>query len=82
MAISHRLHSPMDVRPDEGANEKPKRIVFLSVEGNDTEKDYFTHVHKYREVLGIQSIVHVETLSRWSSDTQSTPEQVLDLLTE
>ena len=34
MAISHRLHSSMYERPDEGADQKPKRIVFLSVEAD------------------------------------------------
>lgn len=80
MAISHRLHSPMDVRPDENINESPKRIVFLSVEGNCTEKDYFNLIEKYREQLGINSLVHVETLSRYSSDTCSDPEKVYSLL--
>ena len=82
MAISHRLHSSMYERPDEGADQKPKRIVFLSVEGNTTEKDYFRFVNKYRDQLSVQSVIHIEILSRWSSDTLSNPDQVLGLLHE
>lgn len=82
MAISHRLHSSMYERPDEGADQKPKRIVFLSVEGNTTEKDYFRFVNKYRDQLSIQSVIHIEILSRWSDDTLSNPDQVLGLLHE
>lgn len=82
MAISHRLHSPMDVRPDDEINEAPKRIIFLSVEGNETEKNYFNCVDKYREVLGIQSLVHVEILSRFQRDGKSDPQQVFELLQE
>lgn len=78
MAISHRLRSSMYERPDEEVNEKPKRIVFLSVEGNVTEKNYFDLINKYKEKLGIKSIVHLETLSR--EDTKSDPASVLELL--
>ena len=78
MAISHRLQSTMYKRPDEGVNEKPKRIVFLSMEGDRTEKDYFDLINKFRESLGIKSIVHIETLSR--RDTRSDPKSVLALL--
>ena len=60
--ISYRLKSSMDLRPDEGTNEKPKRIIFLSVEGNVTETKYFTLVQKYREQLGAKSIVYIEVL--------------------
>ena len=78
MAVSHRLQSSMYERPDEGINEPPKRIVFLSVEGDKTENDYFSLINRYRESIGIQSIVHIETLSR--RDTRSDPKSVLALL--
>jgi len=81
MAISHRLHSPMDVRPDDKLEETPKKIVFLSVEG-ETEKDYFTHIHNYRQALGIETIVHIETLSKLTRDGKSDPNQVFELLQE
>lgn len=79
MALSRRLRNSMDVRPDEGSNEKPKRIIFLSVEGNVTEKNYLNLVNKYRTQLGIRSVVHIETLSR-GKDTRSDPKSVLGLL--
>ncbi|MCM1149757.1 MAG: RloB family protein [Butyricicoccus sp.] len=79
MAISHRLRSYMNKRPDEGMEENPRRIVFLSVEGNVTEKNYLDYVNKFRIQLGINSVVHIETLSR-GADTRSDPKSVLGLL--
>mgnify|MGYP007011901439 FL=1 len=79
MAISHRLHSSMDIRPDDNLEETPKRIIFLSVEGN-TERDYFNFINLYRKEIGIESLVHIETLSKLSRDGKSDPEQVFDLL--
>lgn len=81
MAISYRLHSSMDIRPDNNMEEMPKKVVFLSVEGN-TEKNYFDFIDKYRKEIGIESLVHIETLSKLSKDGQSDPEQVFDLLNE
>lgn len=82
MAISHRLHTPMDQRPGDGRELHPKRIVFLSVEGNRTEKDYFELVNRFKNELNIQSVIHIEVLSRWSKDTQSDPRHVFALLQE
>lgn len=79
MALSHRLRNSMDVRSDEGIDEKPKRIAFLSVEGTVTEKNYLNLINKYRTQLGIKSVVHIETLSR-GSDTSSDPKSVWNLL--
>jgi len=81
MALSHRLSSSMNTRPDEGIDEPPKRIVFLSVEGNVTEKNYLNLVNKYRTQLRINTVVHIETLSR-GKDTHSDPKSVLGLLEE
>ncbi len=82
MAVSRRLHTPMTIRPDDEINESPKRVAFLSVEGNCTERDYFKYIEKYKEQLGINSLVHVETLSKYSADTCSDPEEVYNLLNE
>ena len=78
-----RLHSDSISRPDD-ANEKerPKRIVFLSVEGNITDGDYFTCIRDMRHQLGIKSIVLVEVLTRAENDTDSSPEAVLELMEE
>lgn len=80
MTISHRLRSPMFERADDGINEEPKRIVFLSVEGSVTEKNYFDCINRYKEAIGVQSVVFIETLAR--TDTRSDPGSVLQLLEE
>ena len=83
MGNSFRLKSDaMFVRPEELNKEPPLRIVFLSVEGNKTERNYFEWVEKYREQLGIKAKVHVHSLCRAKDDTLSAPEHVLELLEE
>lgn len=72
----------MFARPEESNKEPPLRIVFLSVEGNKTEQNYFEWIEKYREQLGIKSRIHVHSLRRSQNDTLSAPEQVLELLEE
>jgi len=72
----------MFVRPEESKKQSPLRIVFLSVEGNKTEQNYFEWIEKYREQLGIKSMVHVHPLRRSKNDTLSAPEHVLELLEE
>lgn len=66
----------------EEQTEKPANIIFLSVEGNNTEIDYLKHLNRNRELLGIKSRVEVEVLRRRASDTKSDPSSVLELLTE
>lgn len=78
MAISTRLKTPMNTRPDADQNSEPLRIVFLSVEGNVTEKNYFDYVNKFRRRLGIHSLVKIETLNR--KDTRSDIESVYSLI--
>lgn len=83
MNNSFRLKSDaMFKRPEELNKEPPFRIVFLSVEGNNTERDYFEWIERYREQLGIKARVHVHSLRRSQNDTLSAPEQVLELLEE
>ena len=78
-----RLHSDSISRPDDAKEkERPKRIVFLSVEGNITEGDYFTCISDKKTQLGIKSIVLVEVLTRAANDTDSSPEAVLELMEE
>ena len=55
-------------------------VVFLSTEGTKTEVQYFHFIEQYREQLGIDAIIHIEVLRR--HDTNSEPENVLDLLEE
>lgn len=76
-----RLHSETK-RFDDTDKIDPYRIVFLSVEGNVTEGDYFNCVKAFRSQLGIKSIVQVEVLTRATNDTDSSPDAVLELMEE
>lgn len=83
MEKSFRLSSDgMFSRPEEIFPETPLRIIFLSVEGNVTEQNYFGWLEKYREKLGIKTGVHVHPLRRGKRDNFSAPAQVLELLDE
>lgn len=80
MSLPYRLGSnSLFIRPHENSIE-PRRVVFLSTEGTKTEVQYFKFIEKYREQIGIDAIVHVEVLRRY--DTNSDPENVLELLEE
>lgn len=83
MTLSHRLSSSMFERPEENQRIKPNRIIFLSVEGTHTEKDYFRWVEKYKDKLGIDgTLIQIEVLSRSTCDTKSDPQSVVELLEE
>lgn len=69
-------------RMDDEVNESPLRIVFLSVEGNKTERQYFEYIEKYRNKLGIKASVHIHPLQRAKRDNLSAPQDVLELLEE
>lgn len=80
---SFRLKSDtMFARNEEDNQESSRKIVFLSVEGNKTEQQYFEYVEKYRTQLKIKSVVHVHPLRRRKRDNLSAPESVLELLEE
>lgn len=80
MSLPYRLGSgSLFKRPNEDSLE-PKRVVFLSAEGTLTEVNYFKYIEQFREQLGIDTIVHVEVLRKY--DTQSDPDHVLELLEE
>lgn len=54
---SFRLKSEtMFTRSEEYEQEPPLKIVFLSVEGNKTEQQYFEYIEKYRDYLGIKKL--------------------------
>lgn len=83
MQNSFRLKSnDMFSRPEEENQEAPLRIVFLSVEGNKTECQYFDLIEKYRSDLKIKKGVHICPLKRAKDDNNSAPERVLELLDE
>lgn len=82
MKNKFRLTSSAYERPEENNQEDFLKVVFLSVEGNKTEQQYFEYVDKYRKKLGIRPIVHVYSLQRSEQDTSSDPKHVLELLEE
>lgn len=76
MAIPRRLNSGN--RFERSKNRDVKRVVFLSVEGNVTEPQYFGYVKAFQKELGIKSVVELHVLQR--QDTSSSPFKVLELL--
>ena len=74
----YRLRSSAFTRPDEEVSIPPKRVVFLSVEGSNTEIDYFRHLNSRLD----NSLIHIELLRHRCSDGYSDPEQVIELLNE
>ncbi len=82
MTNKYRLSSNAFEREKEDEKIKPQKIFFLSVEGNATEKEYFQGVSANRRRLGIDAIVDVEVLNRSRKDTNSAPQQVIELLEE
>ena len=82
MTNKFRLRSSVYARETEDQKITPQKIFFLSVEGNRTEKEYFNGVSNHREALGINMKVDVEVLKRGRKDTNSAPEQVIELLEE
>ncbi len=82
MTNKYRLSSTTYNRETEEEKEDLQKIIFLSVEGNVTEKEYFDGVSANRKNLGIDSRIDVEVLKRRSNDTNSAPQQVIELLEE
>ena len=60
----YRLTSTVYDREDEAQKIIPEKRVFLSVEGNVTEKEYFDGLSKNRVKIGINAKVDVEVLRR------------------
>lgn len=78
----YRLTSTVYDREDETQKIILEKRVFLSVEGNVTEKEYFDGLSKNRLKIGINAKVDVEVLRRGKKDTNSAPQQVIELLEE
>jgi hypothetical protein len=76
MSIPHRLNAGN--RFERPETQSIKRVVFLSVEGEVTERRYFEFVRESRETLGIKSVVEIRVLRR--GDSSSSPEKVVELL--
>lgn len=82
MRNRYRLMSTVYDRKEEIQKILSEKRVFLSVEGNVTEKEYFDGISKNREKIGINAKVDVEVLRRGRKDTNSAPQQVIELLEE
>lgn len=82
MKNKYRLSSNAFEREDEEDRVEPQKIFFLSVEGNATEKEYFEGISANRHQLGINAVVDVQVLNRRRKDTNSAPQQVVELLEE
>lgn len=80
MGNKYRLSSTIYNRDKEKID--PKRIIFLSVEGNVTEKEYFIGIATHIREISDNAIVKVEVLGRRSKDNKSAPGKVLELLEE
>ena len=76
MSIPHRLNAGN--RFERPETQSIKRVVFLSVEGEVTERRYFEFVRESRETLGIKSVVEIHVLRR--GDSSSSPEKGVELL--
>lgn len=82
MRNKYRLSSNAFEREVESDKVEPRKVFFLSVEGNATEKEYFEGISANRKTLGINAIVDIEVLNRRRGDTNSAPEHVVELLEE
>lgn len=73
-----RLRSSAFVRNDEIAKIDPKRMIFLSVEGDETERTYFQNLNDYLDA----NLVQIEVLRHRRGDGYSDPVHVIELLEE
>ncbi len=81
-ASRFRLRSSAFERPEENMQIEPKKAIFLSVEGDETERNYFEHLQSYIETTKYNSIIHIEVLRHKRGDGYSSPEYVIELLNE
>ena len=74
----YRLRSSAFERSEEKNLVAPKKIIFLSVEGDETERSYFTHLGEALD----SSIIHIEILRHRRGDGYCDPIHVVELLQE
>lgn len=82
MKNKYRLSSAAFERETDEDKEELEKIYFISVEGNRTETEYFKGISDNREYLGMSARIDVKVLGRSRKDTNSAPEQVIELLEE
>lgn len=73
-----RLSSSAFERKDDNKKVLPKRMIFLSVEGAETERNYFEHLNNFLD----SSLIQIEVLRRKRGDGYSAPEHAIELLEE
>lgn len=73
-----RLQSSAFARKDETEKINPKRMIFLSVEGDETERTYFQNLNEYLDT----DLIQIEVLRHRRGDGYSDPVHVIELLEE
>lgn len=73
-----RLTSTAFTREDEDNKIDPKRMIILSVEGDETERTYFQHLNTHLD----RAIIQIEVLRHRRGDGYSDPRHVIELLNE
>ena len=74
----YRLRSNVFERQDESIKVEPKRMIILSVEGDETERNYFQHLNSHLD----STIIQIEILRHKRGDGYSDPLHVIELLNE
>ena len=74
----YRLRSSAFGRPEESDKVMPKSIVFLSVEGDATEKNYFMRLNEHLDNV----VIRVEILCHRRGEGYNDPDNVIGLLRE
>lgn len=82
MSNKYRLTSSAFQRESEEEKVEPTRLIFLSMEGTDTEKEYIVGLNKYKKELHLNSSIYIKPLLRRKADGSSSPTQVIELLEE
>ncbi|MEG1836070.1 MAG: RloB domain-containing protein [Oscillospiraceae bacterium] len=77
-ASKFRLSSSAFERADDTDKVLPKKMIFLSVEGDETERTYFEHLNEFLDL----SLIQIEVLRHKRGDGYSDPEHVIELLDE
>lgn len=82
MSNKYRLTSNAFEREKEEDKIEPSRLLFLSMEGSDTEKEYIDGLNKYKNELNLNSTISIEPLFRRKKDGSTAPKLVIELLEE
>lgn len=77
-ASRFRLRSSAFNRTDETEKINPKRMVVLSVEGDETERTYFQNLNEHLDT----ALIQIEVLRHRQGDGYSDPVYVIELLEE